>query len=234
MVKVTQLDEETRGLLKKIVEGYAYRQLTLANIRGHALTFVFDLDQKIALADALSAGLEELRAVRSLYHTLRPELSSGGGVISAIRAKMERIPYPATRVELAVCLRLWTLAHEVAAAAYENSSCDELAAIARNHARYLAPADDQLVTEYCADPNLRPQAQAYFDGWLSTTLVALGRPNSRGDRRAVELRLRERGIVAIAEDYLRRLTPIRERWHLELPAASRLGIELPPSFAARR
>ena len=195
-MKALQLDEETRALLKKIVEGYAYRQLTLANIRGHALTFVFDLEEKIALADALRAGLEELRAVRSLYRELRQE-----GVIPAIRAKMERIPYPSSRVELAICLRLWTLAHEVAAGAYEDSICDELAQIARGHSQFVVPSDDALVNDYCSDPNLRPQGQAYFDAWLSTTLVALGRPGSRGDRRAVELKLRQRSITTITEEF---------------------------------
>lgn len=227
-MRAKQLDEEARALLKKIVEGYAYRQLMLANIRGHALTFVFDLEEKIALADALRAGLEELRAVRKLYRELRLQ-----GVLSAIRGKMERIPYPSSRVDLAICLRLWTLAHDIAAEAYAESVCDELAEIARGHSRFVTPSDDELVSDYCSDPHRRPQAQAYFDAWLSTTLVALGRPGSRGDRRAVELQLRRRGAVEIAEDYLGRLDPIRISWSLAWPDPGKLGIELPPSFAAK-
>ena len=35
-----QLDEESKGLLRRIVERTAYRQLMAANIRGHSLKYL--------------------------------------------------------------------------------------------------------------------------------------------------------------------------------------------------
>jgi hypothetical protein len=50
-------DEETRGLLRKIVAGQACRQLVLANLRGHGLKFPSELPEKLELAQALEFSL---------------------------------------------------------------------------------------------------------------------------------------------------------------------------------
>ena len=229
-MKVNALPEESRALLKRIVEAQAYRQLVLANIRGRALAYVWDLEEKIALVGELGNGLERLRAVRALYNELRH-----GNVVSVIRQKMEGIPYPSTRLELGVCLHLCELASRIAAETYAESSCDELAAIAA--ARLASERDDEsgdaLFIEYCAEPEHRPQAQQYLNRWLAICLASLGRPGTRGDERAVALGLRARTCGAVAEEYLDRLRPFLERCELVFPDRTALGIELPPSFGAR-
>jgi len=229
-MKAAELNEETRALLKRIVEANAYRELMLANIRGRALSFVWELEEKIELARELTGGLERLRAVRSLYRELRH-----GSVVSAIRAKMERIPYPATRLELGVCLHLCELAIRLAAETYAQSVCDELAAIAaeRRSAGTAEGGDgDSLFVEYCAEPQHRPQAQQYFDRWLAICLSSLGRPGTKGDERAVALGLRRRSCEAIASEFLERLEPLRGRCGLEVSGGGALGVVLPPAFRA--
>ena len=42
-----RLDEESRGLLRQILERQAYRQLVAGNIRGYGLQFLPELDVKI-------------------------------------------------------------------------------------------------------------------------------------------------------------------------------------------
>ena len=61
------MDEEGRGILRKIVEGLAYRQLMLANIRGHGIQFVSDLEAKIQLSEDLNRSLRQFRVVRDQH-----------------------------------------------------------------------------------------------------------------------------------------------------------------------
>src|SRR5688500_4551533 len=91
-------DEESRALLRKIVEGHAYRQLMLANIRGHGIKFLPEVEQKLASVVRLAHVLPLMRGVATLYAEI-----DGGDVVSAVRDRMERIPYPGSRLELALC-----------------------------------------------------------------------------------------------------------------------------------
>jgi hypothetical protein len=96
---IERLDEESKGLLRRIVEAQAYRQRMAANIRGHGMKFVIDLDAKLQLARDLEQSLLVMREVERLYARL-----GGGDLYDAIRGRMERIPYPGSKLELAVCI----------------------------------------------------------------------------------------------------------------------------------
>ena len=73
-------DEETRGILRKILEGQAYRQLMLSNIRGHGLRFLPEVQDKLRVTRALAASLEQFADVERLYALL-----GMGDVVSAVR-----------------------------------------------------------------------------------------------------------------------------------------------------
>src|SRR6185295_3671399 len=96
-----ELDQESQALLRRIVERQAYRQLMAANIRGHGLKFVPELEEKVLLARDLEHSLRILEQVESLYAAL-----GGTDLSMAVRNPMDRIPYPSSRLELAVCLSL--------------------------------------------------------------------------------------------------------------------------------
>src|SRR5829696_8926643 len=98
-MQAEQLDEESRNLLRRIVERQAYRQTMAANIRGHALKFVPEIAEKIALARDLESSLAVLHDVERLHARL-----GGSDLSDAVRLQLERIPYPTSRLELAICL----------------------------------------------------------------------------------------------------------------------------------
>ena len=89
-------EEETRNLLRLIVERQASRQLMVANIRAHGVKFVQGLEEKLQLSEDLNCMLRTYREIERLYLGL-----GGEDLPMAVRAKMERIPYPASRLELA-------------------------------------------------------------------------------------------------------------------------------------
>lgn len=229
---IRKYDEETRGLLKKIVEGQAYRQLMLANIRGHGLKYLPAVEDKLERVAALNDSLRQFQDVERLYAGL-----GYGDVVTAVRDKMERIPYPTSRMELAVCLFLCERVAHHALLAYQDSSCVEFAAIARTRlaaSRSLEQIDDSAFVEYCQDPTNRPHAGQLVQRWLSITLLSLGRPGSLGDGRAVALGLRTEPIETIARGFLDGLAPFLERCHLALPDAETLGLELPAGIGGSK
>ena len=199
----TVYPQETLDLLKKIVEGQAYRQLMFANIRGHGIRFMPDLESKIALAQALDTSLQQFRELVRLYKSL-----GFGDIIAAIRPKMDRVPYPASRIELAVCSFLCERANFRALQAYASSSCKDFAAAAQtrlDETRAPVLPEDSVVIEYCRDPANRPHAQQMLNRWLGVTLLSLGRPGTPGDARAVALGLRSESVANMVRDFVRGL-----------------------------
>lgn len=230
-MQTPHLDEEARGLLRKIIEGQAYRQLMLANIRGHGLKYVPDVDGKLALAHALEVALVQFREVERLY------ASNGfGDVVSAVRGKMERVPYPSTRLELAMCLFLCERVAWHALGAYVDSVSKEFAAIARMRLEELQPRelpDDPAFVQFCGDATNCPHAQQLFNRWLAITLLSLGRPGSAGDGRAVALALRGKSVAQITREYLASLQPLLVTCGLAMPSTDALGLDAPVKAAAR-
>lgn len=224
-------DEETRVLLRRILENQAYRQLMLENIRGHGIKYLPEPEAKAAAAEQIAHSLRPFRALQSLYAEL-----CGADVLSAVRGKMERIPYPGSRMELAVCLFVCKQVERAALSTYVDSCARDLAAIARTRLEFLParqmPADAAFA-EFCADPSNRPHAQQMFDRWLSICLLSLGRPGSHGDERAVALGLRNRGVGEIVAEFLNGLTPFLSACSLVVPDEASLSVQLPQGWRAR-
>lgn len=223
------LDEESRNLLRKIVERQAYRQLMAANIRGHGLKLVPEVEEKLLLAQDLEHSLRILQSVEQLHTRL------GGTQLSlVVRPNMERIPYPTTRLELAVCLALCDRAERIATAGYIDSRCREFAAIASSISeadRTFTERAEELLAEFCSEATNRPAAQQMFNRWLSITLLSLGRPSTAGDTRAVQLGLRTKRCADSVREYLAELKPLMDRCRLHLPSGATLGVELPSEVA---
>jgi 1,2-phenylacetyl-CoA epoxidase catalytic subunit len=228
-MELNQLDQESRGLLKLIVEGQAYRQLVLCNIRGHGVGFLPSVESKLELVRALDDSLGDFKDVQSLYERL-----GHGDVVSAVRGKMDRVPYPESRMELAVCLFLCERVQYMALETFVESSCDELAEIARERLeanRMLDMPDDPAFLEFCADEGNQPRVQEIFNRWIGLTVLALGRRDNARDARVVELGLRSRKMSDVARDFVESLDSFRARCGLGLPAAETLGIEMPAEDA---
>lgn len=224
-METSRLDEEARALLRQIVERQAYRQLMLANIRGHGLKFIADPDRKLRLVRDLEHGLATLERVDALYRELE-----GASLSAAVAARMERIPYPSSRMELAVCLCVCDMAERVAMEGYTESVSDEFAEIARamTETEHAATRNAHaLFRAFCVDESQRPHAQQMFGRWVLIALFSLGRPGTKRDKRAVELGLRTRSVAEALRLYLRQLEEFMQGCGLRLPDFAGTGVELP-------
>lgn len=226
-----ELDEESRALLRRIVERQAYRQLMAANIRGHGLKYVPEIEEKGALARDLEASLAVLHEVVDLHARL-----GGSELEHAVRDQMERIPYPTTRLELAICLALCDRAERVVAQGYAGSKSPELAAIARAllDDRTATTRGEEVFIRFCAEPGNRPAAQAMLSRWMTIALYALGRPGTPGDARAVALGLRTKRVADVVREFLRDVEPLISACGLAMPDLVALGVDLPTAAAGGR
>jgi 1,2-phenylacetyl-CoA epoxidase catalytic subunit len=224
------MDEETKALLRRIVESQAWRQIAAMNVLGHCLKHVTDVEDKIRVARQLEGSLRVLQEVRELYAEL-----GWTDLESAVRDRVEDMPLPESRHELSICRKLCDLAERVAMEAYVDSSSKQFAAIARTT---LAQSDDfeklryGRFAEFCAEEGNRPRAQQLLNRWLSVTIPSFGRPGSRGDVRAVELGLRSTSSAGMIERYFSELRPLLEETGLALPDDDTLGLELPAGARA--
>lgn len=222
---VADLDEECRGLLIRVVESLGYRELMLANIRGHGLKYVVDGADRLRLVAELELLLHQFREIERLYSAL-----GRADVVSSVRHKTERIPYPASRAELALCLFLCDKTSRAAMSAYVDCACRDLDAICRSRLESIparSEPEDPIFVEFCSEPTNRAHAQQMLNRWLAIGLLALGRPGSPGDERAVALGLRRKRTAVIVREHLAELAPFVRRCGLVVPDAATLGLEMP-------
>lgn len=223
------LDEEAKGLLRRIVERTAYRQIMVTNIRGHGLKYLIDVAEKTALVRDLDAGLDILRHVERLYGEL-----DGEDLAMSVRDAMDRIPYPYSRLELAVCLTLVDRAERLVSSSYLESKSTGMAAIARRIHDLARPGTRMLevqLADFCAEPGNRPAAQQFVNRWIAIAIVAFGRPGTAGDQRSHALALRTARVDQLVKQFLAEARPWCESFHLAMPDVGALGIDLAPEGA---
>jgi len=219
MTKTIQpaIDEESRAILRKIVESLAWRQLASINILGHGLKFVTELDVKLRVVGELDRALELFQSVRGLYGEL-----GWTDLESAVRERADSLPYPESRLEFGVAYYVSGLAEEVAMRAFVESSCAPFAAIARRHVEAAAQRPEpSRFLEYCSEPGNRPHGQEFLTRWATISRRSFGRADSPHDARALALGLKTRRAAELDAEFCRRLQPLLERCGLVLPQVER-------------
>ncbi len=220
-----KLDEEAHGLLRRIVEANAWRQYMGANILGHCIKMVGDLEGKRSVLADIELCLDFYTELEEMYARL-----GGSNLDQAVRDRLLNVPMPKSRFELGLCRYMTDRAQRVALASYRTSRCKPFAQLAETHlARKSAVGDAEFerMAEFCSSPANRPRAQQAFDQWLALSLLALGRPGSSGDRRVVEMELRGSSSEVFIGEYLGEMADLAKAWGLSLPKPERLPVELP-------
>jgi hypothetical protein len=209
-----QIDEESRALLRRIVESLAWRQLAVINILGHGLKFVTELDVKLRVVGELDRALELFQSVRALYGEL-----GWTDLESAVRDRAADVPFPESRLEFGVAYYVSGLAEEVAMQNFLECSHVPFAVIAKKHVEAAAqrPEPTRFI-EYCSEPANRPHGQELLDRWVFAARRSFGRTDSPHDARARALRLKSRGAADLDRIFCERLQPFLEQCSLALSA----------------
>jgi 1,2-phenylacetyl-CoA epoxidase catalytic subunit len=227
-----KLDEEALGLMRRIIEANAWRQTLGVNLLGHCIKRVTDLEGKGSVLTEMNACLEFYRELDEAYRAL-----GGSDLEVAVRDRLRHVPMPESRFELGVCRLLTDRAQRIALAAYEGSRCAIFASAAARHLerpRFVQALERDVMTAFCSDPDNRPRAQQAFDTWLGISLLALGRPDSPGDQRAIELGLRSTPTAQLVDTFVSEMHALAESWGLALTEPERLPLDLSAYLAGRQ
>jgi 1,2-phenylacetyl-CoA epoxidase catalytic subunit len=206
------LDEESRPILRRIVESLAWRQLAVINILGHGLKFVTELDVKLRVVGELDRALELFQSVRALYAEL-----GWTDLESAVRDRSQEVPYPESRLEFGVAYYISGLTEEVAMQGFVESSHAPFAAIAKKHVEAAAqrPEPTRFI-EYCSEAANRPHGQELLDRWVLAARRSFGRTDSPHDAQALKLRLKNRRAADLDRIFCERLQPFLTSCGLKL------------------
>lgn len=221
------LPEESRQLLRRIVENVAGRQISVLNLVGHCMKFLTDLDAKDRAVDEMGLNLRLLNQARELYAELGWE-----DLETAVRERVENTPIPQSRVEFGIGYHLTSIAEHVAMQSYVDSSCKEFAAIARSYVAVanLRPEPARFL-EFAKDPVNRPLAQEYLERWLATAIRSFGRPDTTVERRILELGIRSKRVAELVEEMLERVRPVIHPVGLRIPPLESLGLDVPQGIS---
>ena len=213
----TQIDEESRAILRRIVESLAWRQLAVINILGHGLKFVTELDVKLRVVGELDRALELFQSLRALYAEL-----GWTDLESAVRDRSQEVPYPESRLEFGVAYYISGLTEEVAMQGFVESSHAPFAAIAKKHVEAAAhrPEPTRFI-EYCSEPSNRPHGQELLDRWVVAARRSFGRTDSPHDAQALKLGLTTKRGADLDRIFCERMAPVLVRCGLALPSLER-------------
>ncbi len=226
---VARLDGESKALLLKILERYAYRQRMVVNVMGHGLKYLPQLEDKRGFLEELDHAFRVLAEIERLYGVF-----GGAELMMAIRPRMERIPYPDSRQELAIGLALVRRAARISARSFEGCVSKEFEALAKTV--LLGPdnsEEEQRFVEFAQDESNRPQAQKYWDRWLVLGLLSLGRPGAAGDAKALSSGVRTISTDEVVRQFLEECDRLRETCGLQRTDLTGSAVQLPEDLRGR-
>ena len=220
---------EYRATLKQMIESQAYREISAANLLGHSLKFVRDLELKKEIAHDLEEELEHYEAASRLHRE-----AGFGDVGEAIRDRLDRVPYPGSWLELAVAQFLYDRAGKFHLREYRDCS---YAPYARSVSKILEEEEEhesfgeKFLAAFCAEASQRPRAQELFNKWLPVALLSFGRPGTPGNAFAIEVGLKKRDSGEVMKEFLEDIKPTMRACGLVFPPPETTGIELPGDAA---
>lgn len=226
---LAQLDTEARTLLAQIAERHAFRHHAAVNLRGHGMQFLDDPSDLRSYLDGIEFHLGLLEQVRDIHAEV-----GGSGLSEAIMPRMERVPYPESRLELACCLAITRRGERAAAKSYVECAHAGFADVSRQVLEAeRGTREEDLMVSFCRHEDHRAIAQDCWARWIQLCLGSVGRPGSIADRRTVETGLRDAPAVGVVRVFLDDLEPLREACSLSLPMLDDLVFELPEDLRGR-
>ncbi len=225
------IETPSTAILQALVEGQAYRQLLVGNIRGHGIGLLPNLGCKQHMSANLERSLEVMTAIEGVYTDL-----GGSDLVSTIRPRIDRVSVPQTRHELSVCLALLDRAERVASSSLLSCSHAGIVDSAEQvlgTLREEAEAQAKLFIEACTHPGQRASAQTYWSRWFAVALRSLDRLGLRRENLAAELGLCSATAAAAVRRFVIEVEPMRSACGLKMPSLDQIGIEMPEDLRGR-
>ena len=222
-----EMDEQMIATIRQMMESQAYRELAAAQMFGHGLQFVPSIKFQKFMVWHIREEFEHYEAVAKMYQEF-----TGQSVEPVTNARLGKhpIPFAQSWFELSMAQFLydrggfWQLAeYAVCAFLPYRKVIEKIIKEEKGH----QALGERIVVELVRSGQFEAQKQADFTRWLRQGLLSFGRPNTEGNRYAIEHGLKKRDSGAVMQDFLDDIKPAVKACGLYFPTPEEMKLEVP-------
>jgi 1,2-phenylacetyl-CoA epoxidase catalytic subunit len=228
--KKEQMDAQMVQTLTQMMESQAYRELAAAQMFGFGLQFVPELKWLKFMTWHIQEEMEHYEVVVKMYREF-----TGENVEPLVRARLSQKPidFATSWFELAMAQFLydrggfWQL-REYDACAYlpYRKIVEKILEEEAGH----QTLGERIVVEMCRTGNFEDQKQAKFNKWFRQGMLSFGRPDTEGNRFAIDAGLKKRDSGAVMQDFVNDIRPAVAACGLAFPSPEEIGLQVPPTL----
>ena len=225
-----EMPERFRDTLEQMMKSQAYRELAAARMFGHGLQFVPAAKYLKFMVWHIGEETEHYLAVARMYESF-----TGHAVDAWVNERLaaKPIPFASSWFELAMAQFLYDRGGFWQLQEYESCSYPKYREVIGkiiDEERGHQGLGEKIVTELCETGRYDDVKQPLFERWLKLGLLSFGRPNTEGNRYAIEVGLKKRDSGAVMQDFIDDIKPAVRASGLRFPKPENLEMELPPNL----
>lgn len=216
-----------RDTLEQMMRSQAYRELAAARLFGNGLQFVEGSKWLKFIVWHIGEETEHYLAVGRMY-----EKFSGQSVDAWVSERLTQkpIPFAQSWFELAMAQFLYDRGGFWQLQEYDGCSYPpyrEVIGQIIDEERGHQALGEKIVIELSQSGRYQDCQQALFERWLRLGLLSFGRPQTEGNRYAIEVGLKKRDSGEVMQDFINDIKPAVRASSLSFPDPESLKLELP-------
>ncbi|HEY3119850.1 MAG TPA: Phenylacetic acid catabolic protein [Vicinamibacteria bacterium] len=226
------MDPEYRRVLVQMMESQAYREMAAAHMFGYGLRFVPEKWLRF-LVWHIREEAEHYEAVAKMYRDF-----TGEPVEPKVRERLsgKPVPFAESWMELAMAQFLYDRGGFWQLKEYEECSFEPYRDVVKKIVKEEEGHQglgEKIVVEQCQSGQFDDVKQSLFEKWLRVGLLSFGRPNTPGNRFAIEQGLKKRDSGDCMKDFVEDIRPAVRAAGLRFPEPASLRMELPSDIEWR-
>ena len=229
-VTEAQMTPEYRKTLTQMMESQAYRELAAGQMFGYGLQFVPELRWIKFITWHVREEVEHYEAVATMYRKF-----TGSSVENVVndRLKQKPVPFAQSWFELAMAQFLYDRGGYWQLKEYEECSfvpyrevVQKIVLEESGHQGF----GEKIVVELCKSGQFEDVKQPLFEKWLRIGMLSFGRPNTPGNRYAIEQGLKKRDSGLVMQDFVNDIKGAVRNAAVRFPDPASLQMELPANL----
>ncbi len=222
----TDMDEKMIATLTQMMESQAYRELVAAQMFGYGLQFVPKLKWMKFITWHITEEMSHYEAVARMYETF-----TGESVEMRVAARLAKrqLRFAQSWFELAMAQFLYDRGgyfqlRELSECAFVpyRSLVEKVLKEEAGHQAF----GERLVVDLCKSGLFESVKQQHFETWFREGMLSFGRPDTEGDRYAVENGLKKRSAALVMQDFLNDIKPAVKTCGLRFPDPKAIGLDV--------
>lgn len=223
----TQMDERYQRTIVQLMESQAYRELAAAHLFGAGLAFAPELRWIKFMTWHIGEEVEHFEAVARMYRAF-----TGQDVTPIAMARLATKPIDAVDswFELAMAQFLFDRGGFWQLKEYDQCSFlpyrGVIGKIIDEETGHQG-LGERMVIELVQTGKYEARKQRDFAKWLRHGLLSFGRPDTDGNRYAIEAGIKKRDSGQVMQDYLNDIKPAVKACGLRFPTPREMALEMP-------